>query len=160
MKPKVNPILLSYLAGFLEGEGTITIVNQPNATMKSSLPPKCKVLVVSVGNTEMDILNIFSSIFGGYIHSFIPKSLSSSKRASKRVYTWKISARKALKAIEMLQPYLRTKRKKQLASFCIKFQRHKKHGGLKTANTDKYHKYDSKIYNKVKILNRKGVHHE
>jgi hypothetical protein len=154
-KPKQTPTLLAYLAGYFEGEGTITIKEQPNKAMKNR-DKHSRVLFIQVGNTEPEICELYYLLWGGSYK----KESRTSIRNSKPIYLWKIHARSALPFLKKILPYLKTNRKKELALLCIAFQEHKKWGGLnkdKRNDNEEYHKFDDDILGKVRALNHKGV---
>ena len=79
----------AWAAGFIDGEGTITLIRS-NGRLD---------LFLIVGNTAKESLDRLSSLFGG--------SVFNRKRSVKRkdIYYWKVSASRALNAIDKVEPY-------------------------------------------------------
>lgn len=103
---------LAYIAGFVDGEGTITIqaVKRPDRCRTISHRP-----VLSIHNTCIDVLEWIKMIFGvGRIHRC-------SQRIENRkiVYKYAITCSNAINVARMLLPYLRVKRMQ--AEILIKF---------------------------------------
>lgn len=96
--------LLSYLAGFFDGEGYIGIVTGKG----------CRSLRVSITQKDRTILNLFQCLFGGNI---------SQHCKSDDCYRWYLGSNAALKLLEDLSPYLMLKAGQ--AKIAIEFQRHK-----------------------------------
>ena len=97
--------LLSYLAGFFDGEGYIGIV-----TVHS-----CLSLRISITQKEKTILNLFQCLFGGNI---------SSHSKYDDCYRWYIYSDGALQFLRELLPYLMLKAGQ--AKIAIEFQQNKK----------------------------------
>jgi hypothetical protein len=98
---KVNDLMpeqAAYLAGLIDGEGTITLSRVHRNENRR--------LVVSVSNTDLSLLN------------FVRASVGAGRITSKRTYsarhapsfTYQISSRQALDLLRQVVPYLRTYR--------------------------------------------------
>ena len=96
---KPSKLLLSYLAGFVDGEGSIGINANDRGTSRV-----CYDSRFVVTNTNKEVLDIFKSVFGG--------SVGARKKISGRkpVWTWSTSNKLAVNALRLLRPYLRIKR--------------------------------------------------
>lgn len=137
-------VYLSYLAGFFDGEGTI------------SIRPKIKqcpfVLFVSITNTRRDVLDIIKNEYGGCI--------TTRKRPgnNKPAFTWKTFAKKAILFLNDIGPYLILK--KEHYNLAVELRSGKVLSRGKDRNPDK----DipeilrrSIIHNRIKDLNHRGL---
>lgn len=94
--------LLGYLAGIIDGEGTIGIKKHlprgKNRTM-------CYFLYLEVGMTNKEVLSLFQEIFGGSLN----KDRSSGR--NKTMWRWNATGKIHIAAIiNTLMPYLRVKK--------------------------------------------------
>ena len=150
---KFSPAELSYMAGFFEGEGCVSAVKYASYPLKIGRKPTL-VLMCRVGNTEKDALELFERRFGGKIRVWHrnPKW--------KDIWIWNIYAKKALNFLETIEPYLKTKRKQELARLGIEFQKHKVLGGFKGAHKKghprEYYEFEDKFLIRVRELNKRG----
>ncbi len=96
---------LAYIAGIIDGEGSITM----------GYCNKSLVAKVTVVNTKEWLLQWLRMAFGGSVH------LKTEKRGKdwKPCYMWSIGARGALEFLQSIYPYLRLK--KPQAEVAIKF---------------------------------------
>jgi hypothetical protein len=94
---------LSYLAGIFDGEGNINIC----MGVRKSRGYDCNYfdLRLNVANRYKPVLDQFKQYFGGAVNK---NTRYSSKHSV--TYTWKVTAKAARKALEILYPYLRIKR--------------------------------------------------
>jgi hypothetical protein len=93
--------IIIYLAGFCDGEGTITIVKQ--VRIQRATPSYIGML--SVGNTNEEVLDLYVKTFGGKI--------TQTKQWSQRhkpYFQWWIYSSGMVKALEAMLPYLIIKR--------------------------------------------------
>jgi hypothetical protein len=147
-----DPILLSYLAGFFEGEGTIRI---QQSKCRTTICGHIYVLYSTLGNTELDIPMIYHRLFRGSIQLYHrPKN-----KAQKSVWRWSITTNKALNFLKVIRPYLRTSRKRELADLGIAFQEHKRRGNDSGCgcHVDEYNEFEKEVHDKMKKLNKKGA---
>jgi len=101
----------AWLAGFLDGEGTIYIASTKRE----------RSLFLRIRNTHLPTLNRIKEIFRvGYIG---PHSGGQTRLGKKQVYEWYVNDNQARKVLEAVFPYLVTK--KAQAEVGIAFQRHK-----------------------------------
>ena len=100
MHTKLTKTDLSYLAGFFDGEGSITIC--PSSTAPRSKNPN-HILRVSVGNTNPTIPKLLQSVFGGSL------TIRPAVGNCREVFQWMISAVKAITFLNAISPYLRMK---------------------------------------------------
>ena len=87
-------ILHAYLAGLIDGEGTITIT-------KEKANSKFKMPVVSVASTTIELLNAFVNNYGGVISN---KKLY--KEHHKPSFSWRLTNQKALILLNDVLPYM------------------------------------------------------
>jgi len=108
---------LAYIAGILDGEGSISITNR-----STGIKLQGHSLSVSVINTNEWICKWLHFNLGGYCRVRV-NGLGWGKRD---IWEWNVQARKALYFLELVLPYLRIKRPQ--AELAILFQGHKKKG--------------------------------
>ncbi len=84
-------IQINYLAGFFDGEGCVRI-------NKDSRAEGSYTLFVSISNSNFSILELYQSMFGGNIIS-----LKTEKEHYKKIYQWRVVARKALSFLKMIE---------------------------------------------------------
>ena len=114
MRPE--EISLEYLAGFFDGEGSISIgLNSPKNTPRSKNPNH--TLHVGAGNTNPMIIKYLYDKYGG---SFFTRDAKGNQR---KVWQWGISSRRAEKFLQELQPFLRMKQPQ--ANLALAFMEHK-----------------------------------
>jgi len=89
-----NNSLISYLAGYFDGEGSISMTNDLRAPQ----------LHIQVGSADEDVIDLFCSTFGG--RKSITKPQSMTKRQQ---YKWALVGSKAQNVLWKLYPYLRAK---------------------------------------------------
>ena len=107
---------LAYIAGFFDGEGSITISNRVASSCRSLSPNH--TVTVSVGNTDPTVVSILHKEFGGSL------SFAKAKRENhKDIYQWQISARGACVFLSAIRPFLKMKHKQ--ADIAINFQESK-----------------------------------
>ena len=103
---------LCWIAGFLDGEGTIGITKH----MKKYAMP-----YVEIGNTNKEIIYWIKDIFQiGCVYEQKPKINKHGVKSNKIYYRWKCSFVAAFKICLLLYPYLRTE-KKQKAKRIIEY---------------------------------------
>ena len=119
--------LWAYIAGFLDGEGCISIA------ASSGYPS----LQVTANNTEEEPLLFIQKVFGGSIYWRRPTSVK-----CKDVYCWSIHGSSAIEVLEILLPFLIVK--KERALLAIEF-------GLTSSIEGK-----ARIAAKLGILNKRG----
>lgn len=100
----------AYYAGLIDGEGCIAI---NKITQKTYKRPGFQ-LRISVCMTDYRAIRELHDVFGGTI-------VTSNRTNGKTAYQWAQTANGALSTLEILQPYLRVKRKQ--ANICIRFQK-------------------------------------
>jgi hypothetical protein len=106
----------AYLAGFIDGEGCISIVKQ---TKKESRNPYYRLSLI-VSQTNYEFLQHWQQLVGiGKMNEKMYQTMASEHCA--RAWDWRVSTGDAAELLESLLPYLRIK--KTEAEIAIKFQR-------------------------------------
>lgn len=95
--------IVPYLAGFFDGEGTISI---------KSVQGKWVSLKLQMSNLNWDVVSLFKKVFGGYAFE--------GRNNGKAFYHWGITSHKASSCLSRLEPYLIIK--KEQAQLAIQFQ--------------------------------------
>ena len=110
---KVRAILLSYAAGIMDGEGSITLHhNNPRGLGRSSETWYPRLIVKMNDGKPLDLLR---TLFGGttdIVHDLRDGIFPS--------FTWEISSGRAASAAKQMLPFLRTK--KRQAELIIRYQ--------------------------------------
>jgi len=132
---------LAYAAGFVDGEGSIMIVQDKRLSRE-----KFYRLRVSVCNTDKTVLDWFSAIFGfDGVHT---RSGGFQRQPqNKPVYTLLLGDKKAAEFVSLILPYLIIKRRH--AELAIKFQ------ALKDYQRNTFDK-ETKLFLEMKKINRRG----
>lgn len=116
-KPKINSIVLSYLAGFFDGEGCVSIFHNKNQSSFQRNPNHS--LAVSVNNTNPVVLILLKKHFGGNITLIKRK-----KKEWRDIFQWHLSCDKAKGFLKAIKPYVKVKEKQ--VDTGIRFQEIKK----------------------------------
>ena len=85
---------IPYLAGLLDGEGTVTLTCLNSGKRRSP--------VVSVANTRLELLEPFVAEFGGHISNKRPRKANHTKS-----YAWKVVGDSAIDCLKRLLPHMR-----------------------------------------------------
>ena len=133
-----------YVAGFLDGEGSITIAKRKHKDCINNVYD----LRVQVTGTDKIPLEWFKEKFGGSIMLRLNTGLK-----NKPLYQYCIAARKALKMLVEVYPYLLIK--KQLAEIAILFQSEKMKMSLGRCRSKEEIEFFNKCREKVLELNFK-----
>jgi|SRR6185436_6865607 len=145
---KLSKSDLIYMAGFVDADGSIGICSNNAGT-------SC-VLRLSVTNRNYNVVKMFATAFGtGNMRKRNPNH-----KKWQPVYEWTIAANKALKAVVLLQPYLRIKKKQ--AALGIELQRLKSlHTSSEKSRNPKLMSQLTKKYmilkSKCHKLNKRGL---
>ncbi len=113
--------LLAYIAGIIDGEGTIGIkkTNKRYSTIR-----------VNVGNTNQWLIEFLQMQFGGYTWLNRPENNN-----WKECWRWEVVARKAYRVLILISPYLQIKRDQ--AELAIQFQQRRMKGKNILSSEDK-----------------------
>lgn len=123
----LSDVDLAYIAGFLDGEGSITIHENCKPSPRGLNPNH--TMQVSIGNTDPRVIEWIHSKFGG--------SLCRRKQrpGHKPVLQWIIRAAMALPFLELIRPFVRMKCDQ--IDLAIEFQRSKKMAGPRKITVEK-----------------------
>lgn len=110
---------LSYIAGFIDGEGCISSIFTKYKGTKYAR------IIIRVGNTDRSVLDFIRNFFQPYVGGVAKvcecniKTSGRKKRARKRYFLYTQTDKKAYLIIKKLYPYLKIKKKQ--AELCINF---------------------------------------
>lgn len=117
---------LAYIAGFFDGEGSVTIHENSKPSPRGKAPNH--TLQVSIGNTDPVVLMWIQSIFGGGL------GFRRNVRENERKFAqWVIRAASALPFLEAIRPFLRMKCDQ--VAIAITYQRSKSRRGPKAVTS-------------------------
>ena len=140
----------AYTAGFIDGEGCISITrdkNSHNTTFR-------------VTNTNKAVLEYLCEITGvGYIRKFIPSKTNRRAERFKNTQTqwaWQTSANGIRELLPEILPYLIVKQ--EVALTALELLKDKLPRGL--SSTPEEHARRAPLYDKIKKLNHRGTGHE
>jgi len=137
--------LLAYVAGVIDGEGTIYIGK--HRKVKGSYKGPCHwELVVAVSNTQFWLAEFLHLQFGGHIDYRMSKG---NEKPSSR---WTICAKEAMDFLKLILPYLQLKRPQ--TELAIEFQGRRNVVGQHLTSTQRV--LDEANYIVMKTMNRKG----
>ena len=109
----IGDTILAYMAGIVDGEGSIIIYRRKSKKYK----PKVGQMKVVVSNTDRTLMDFLQLYFGG--------SIATDRHREKPCYLWTVASKKALCFLEAIEPFIRVK--KLQAQVAIEFQ-HKRLG--------------------------------
>lgn len=89
----------AYLAGIIDGEGSICISKSPGKNGRSI----CYQAFIGVSNTEKGLIDWLHSTFGGTHTQYTPKQTPSNSR--KHVWRWQVTGRNIDYICELILPY-------------------------------------------------------
>jgi hypothetical protein len=112
-------LTLSYLAGFLDGEGCISILKRVKGKWNASY-----FIQIVIGQKDGQTLDWIQKKFGGRVY-IVKRDCS---------YTWNLTNKKAYEFIKILTPFL--KYKKPQAELAIKFYEERLIGNNKRSRKD------------------------
>jgi hypothetical protein len=103
------PVSAEYLAGFFDGEGTVTIASKPSIEGR-----RYHYVSMRIGNTDRPVLEAIAETWGGTI--FDDNGPARRLLGRKPVYVLVWGARAAQKPLEAMLPHLRLKHPQTLIS--------------------------------------------
>jgi hypothetical protein len=155
--------LWAWMAGFFDGEGTLSILKQ---VRKGRPSPAFRGLAV-VSNTERELLNPFRELIGGEIYERPDHRTDQRGLRWATAYTWHCPDSKIVYLVEGMLPYLRGKKFK-CAKILLEFMAHKKsflrrvgslvggkRGGSASLGQEEIEFRDS-LWIQIRLLNTKG----
>jgi len=138
---------LAYIAGFFDGEGSITIHINGRKYSPRGVSPN-HTLQVSIGNTDTLIPSWIQSVYGGSLTHRFPDN-----ERCKRVTQWQLRCVGALAFLEDIYPHLKMKRPQ--AEIAMNYQRRKiMHGPRRLILKEIQWREKQRI--SIRALNRKG----
>ncbi len=104
----LGPEILAYAAGIIDGEGCISITY---ASYRTGSPHFR--LVVTVSNTNEDLVSWLQYMFGGSYHHY-----EDMKRPNQKpVYKWNLGTKASCEFLKMIQPYVLLKQEQIKLAF-------------------------------------------
>lgn len=143
-----EPLELAYLAGFLDGEGTIGVRRTSRAALGQS--PSYEPYV-SAANTNPTVVLVLHGLFGG---SYRARATTLGGNARPAIYVWTVKSRAAVAVCGLLLPYLRMKRPQAQVVFDA-FLHRRGPGGQRSYDRASLDRLEG-LYQRVKALNRRG----
>lgn len=137
---------LSYLAGFFDGEGSISISRIKGKLGRNDI----FVVLISISNTNPEILSYICKEFGGNFHQTKHQIKDGYKR--KNIYKWSASSKIAENFLSKILPYLILK--KEQANMALEFQKTLKRKGNQRLSVDELD-YRKMVKLKIMELNQK-----
>lgn len=139
----------AYIAGIIDGEGSITISRKIDKTMRAGVAYRP---YVPVTNTDRRLLDwLFETTGLGNVRpNAIPKNPN-----HKPSWRWELWSQQAHQLLLNILPYLILK--KEQAILLIEFMERVRYGVGRNGLTDDELKFQSDIYNKLVILNKRGL---
>jgi hypothetical protein len=101
--------MLAYLAGYFDGEGSITVNGRKRFDRKGkelTIREKIPVINIKIGTTDRDVLDLFEKYFGG-------KTYKSNRRTKtgNTVYSYRANVNTTKVILRFIYPYLTIKKK-------------------------------------------------
>ena len=131
-----NYIEIGYIAGFMDGEGYVGVSKGKRDSYG---------LVVTITNTNFDLLKLYETKFGGKI-----RLIKKEEEHYKVKYHWDIANHNALSFLKLIQPFTIVKRKQ--IDLAIEFQEW--HNQIKIIKTPEQKKKAEWYYNILKDLKK------
>ncbi|HMD79185.1 MAG TPA: hypothetical protein VKF39_04290, partial [Nitrososphaerales archaeon] len=148
----------AWMAGFLDGEGLVTIVRQ----IRRSRPSPAYRCYVCVCNTDREVLTIYLSYYGGAIYQIHEKRRDKLGKKWADAFNWYCPISSTKRLLLDLLPFLRLK--KRQACLVIEFVDNKRafargkrkgRGGSSPLTKDEI-AFRERLRRQVRLLNRKG----
>ena len=146
---EIDELDLAYIAGFFDGEGTITIHHR-NSLDKINWYRVC----ASISNTDISLLEYLKDLFGGHISTRIYGG------NRKDMYQWQVTSKDAVRFISVISPYLR--QKSTQAEVSLEFEDTIHRGNVsgrptKLRYTDTEVEYREHLCGVMRELNHRGI---
>lgn len=147
--PRHSPLELAYMAGIIDGEGTISL-HVHGSMGGTSMRVGRVTLFVSVPNTSMALMRWIADRWP----ASISRLLRSEKEPNKKMaYRWALNANNALHFLDEVYPYLLIKRPQ--AKLAIRFQRYLQYKGK--IRGERQTRLQQEFALAVKRLNHRGL---
>jgi len=118
--PKPNEIDMAWAAGLFEGEGTITMTR-----IKSTKTENLTCSVIIVGNTDIEIVQLFHKWWGGWLRK--RKKVPGKKQA----YEWALRGKQTCVFVADILPYIKTQRVIQKAKLLLEAEALRRHAPMR-----------------------------
>lgn len=144
-------ILYSYLAGFVDADGSISI--------KSLSKKKYAVGFITVYNCNEAVINIFRKELGAGKSRYKKTGKGKNKINWRPCWEWQLTAQKAAIAIRKIRPYLKIKDKQADLVLRLCKLKESSSGGLARWNPVRYERFQKlyiKLKDRCKKLNKRG----
>ncbi len=136
----------AYIAGFIDGEGCITISRNKSKSKAWEFDFHPRILVT---NSDIDVIFFLHDLTGiGCVYRY-EKAWQSKW---KPIHRWQISTNEAINLINAIMPYLHIK--KEVAELVLSFPFHK-YGGV--SRTIELYKEQVLVHAKVTEKNKRGI---
>ena len=140
----MKTIDLAWMAGFVDGEGSIMLVKRRMRHLTKTWT--CRV---SVTNTNRNILTVFQKAFGGYI------TLGKENRERhKDCWTWKVESKMAREFLRAIRPYLRLKTRQ--ADILFRYEKTLSTRIGRRGHRAKTERRRNQLHERIVGLNRRG----
>ena len=136
----------SYIAGFIDVEGSIVISN-----LHGKNEGKAGAMKVVASNTNKPVLEFICLQYGGSVHSSGHKN----KKQNKPCFQWIISSQKALSFLIDIEPYLKIKKLQAQTAIAFQRGRHHRHAHYPLSEEELAVAEAQRII--MAALNKKGV---
>lgn len=147
-----------WLAGFIDGEGYIGILRQRKKENHRHSASLLYHPYLIISNNNLKVLQYIKRLIGyGYIHKKPNKEPNSRQQTS---FQYKLARMDHLEAaLKTMQPFFRLKQKqcKLLLAFIDSRKNAKRISGRGSRGIASYSKKDEEIYQKLRILNKRGT---
>lgn len=141
-------ILLSSLAAFIDGEGTIKIMHRLTYSNTYSYQQQ-----LMVGNTDVRLIEWLVENFGGTM----PKPHKVLGENRKDSYDWRLSGSKSCRLLKLVRPYLMLKQEQADGAIMLYEKVSKwKYGGRNNSMPPHKRKLAETLYQRNKELNKRG----
>lgn len=138
----------AYLAGLIDGEGSIRIQRRGAAGGKTFRPGQYTAMVEMV-NTDEQMIRWVQERWGGAV-SHTPANPAANRKAK---WQWRVVADKVLPVLDDIFEFLRTKR--QQAKLCRRFQRYAQVAGRR--RDEKVEALHATFHESLRVLNKRGL---
>lgn len=143
-----SEVVRAYAAGLIDGEGCVRLTARGKNGGKGFRLGQY-TLMVEVTNTDHGMIQWLRGTFGGTV-SHTKESYEENRKAK---WHWRLAANQALHFLDIIWPYVRTKRKQ--VKLGRRFQRYAQYTGR--AATEKANLLQERFYLELRVLNKRGV---
>ena len=145
---KLTPTQRAYIAGIVDGEGTLSIVHQKGEDSNRY------AITFRVSNTDRVLLDWLVKTTGAGRVSLVHPSLKWDRPNIKPLYSWYVNATTSRWLLPQIKKYLIIK--KEQADIMIRWLQNNKHRGKSV--TPEENAWKRIMCDRVKSLNHRGIH--